>query len=137
MGYYTDYTLSVYRAKKQDDGSIVMVSDIPKIVEIQIEEEIDLMNVFRDGNIKDSYYANDTWYNHEEDMRLLSSKFPDIVFWLSGDGDNHEDMWQKFFVAGKMQPCYARIIYDDFDASKLDDGALQDTVGRKYSYQAG
>lgn len=137
MGYYTDYTLSVYRAEKQDDGNIVMVSTIPEIVESQIDEEIELMDVFREGNIKDAYYTNDTWYNHEEDMRLLSSKFPDFVFWLSGNGEINEDIWQKFFVAGKMQSCYAQIVYDDFDVSKLDNGDTQLSVRGKYSYQAG
>lgn len=137
MGYYTDYTLSVYRAEKQDDGNIVMVSTIPEIVESQIDEEIELMDVFREGNIKDAYYTNDTWYNHEKDMRLLSSKFPDFVFWLSGNGEINEDIWQKFFVAGKMQLCHAQIVYDDFDVSKLDKGDTQLSVGGKYSYQAG
>lgn len=135
MGYYTDYTLSIYSAKREASGVIVMSDYIPSDLEQQIEKEIEKMNVFQDGNIQDSYYANAKWYDHEDDMRLLSAKFPDTVFWLSGSGDNCDDLWQKFFVGGRMQECYAQIVYDDFDASKLDEEPTPDIQNGVYSYQ--
>lgn len=137
MGYYTEYELSVYGAIKHDDGNITMTNSIPSVVEDLIENEIRLMNVFGDGDIKTSYHSHCKWYDHEDDMRLLSSKFPDNVFWLSGCGEDSEDMWQKFFVDGRMQLCYAKIVYDDFDVSKLDDVTPQEDNGGKYSYQVG
>ncbi len=94
MGYYTDYTLSVYGTKAQKDGTVKMIDEISPIIEAQIAEEIDKMNVFTDGNMIDSYYANCKWYDHEEDMRVLSAKFPDQIFWRSGRGESEEDMWQ-------------------------------------------
>lgn len=135
MGYCTDYTLSVFSAVKDSSGKMGMSDQIPGIIEQQIDDEIDKMNIFSDGNIKDSYCVYTTWYDHEEDMRLLSAKFPDMVFWLSGQGENAEDLWQKFFVGGQMQECYAKIIYDDFDASKLVGDPIQNISQKKYSYQ--
>lgn len=137
MGYYTDYTLSVYSAVKKPSGSIEMSSDIPSALEKEIDKEIEKMNVFADGDIRDSYYVNTTWYDHELDMRLLSARFPDIVFWLSGHGEGYEDHWQKFFVGGKMQECYAQVIYDDFDSSKLDGEtvSVDNILRQRYTYQ--
>ena len=137
MGYYTDYTLSVFSAKRDASGAISMSDQIPFIIEEQIDKEIGRMNIFSDGNIKDSYYAHAKWYDHEQDMRLLSARFPDMVFWLSGRGEGDEDLWQKYFLGGKMQEAYAQIVYDDFDPSKLEgDTVSADGISKqRYSYQ--
>lgn len=135
MGYYTDYTLSVYGTKKDESGAICMTDQITPDLEEQIEAEIEKMCVFQDGNIKDAYSVNDTWYSHEEDMRLISEKFPTVVFWLSGVGEGYEDLWQKFFLNGCMQEAYAKIVYDEFDVRKLDKGPSVNYPKDRYSYQ--
>lgn len=134
MGYYTEYTLSVFGTEKDASGVIRMTDQIPSDIEAQIDLEIAKMNVFSDGNIQDAYTANETWYSHEEDMRLLSEKFPNVVFWLNGAGEGYEDLWQKFFLNGHMQEAYAKIIYDDFDMTKLDNGP-SDAHPNRYSRQ--
>lgn len=135
MGYYTDYTLSIFGTKKDEAGVIRMTDQIPHDLEEQIDAEVEKMNIFSDGNIQDAYTANTTWYDHEVDMRLLSEKFPSIVFWLSGVGEGYEDLWQKYFLNGRMQEAYAQIVYDDFDPGKLDDGPEVAHSTTKYSYQ--
>lgn len=59
------------------------------------------------------------WYEHEDDMRQFSSKFPDMLFILSGKGEENEDIWVKYFKDGRMQASYATIILDEFDERKL------------------
>jgi len=59
------------------------------------------------------------WYEHENDMRQLSKRFPDMLFTLSGKGEENEDIWIKYFKAGRMQVSYATISLDKFDESKL------------------
>lgn len=60
-----------------------------------------------------------TWYNNEKDVKELSKAFPDTVFLLERVGEEPGDLCQIYFKNGKMQVAQARIIYDDYDESKL------------------
>jgi len=59
------------------------------------------------------------WYEHEIDMKKLSEKFSKTLFILSGEGEESEDIWTKYFLNGKSQICKAEIIVPPFDKSKL------------------
>lgn len=59
------------------------------------------------------------WYEHEEDMKQLSLKFPDVLFTLRGEGEESGDVWVKYFKEGKMQISKAEIKLEPFDAAKL------------------
>ena len=45
-------------------------------------------------------------------MVKLSKLFPNIVFKLHGDGEEREDMWNKYFQDGKCEECFVHITYD-------------------------
>lgn len=68
----------------------------------------------------EDWNGEDTWYDHEEDMRAVSEKFPSALFCLEGHGEDSDDHWRKYFKGGKMQYCPGRIDYDDFDVAKLE-----------------
>lgn len=59
------------------------------------------------------------WYDHEEDMKIFSKRFPTIIFKLEGVGEEPGDLWVKYFKNGKMQKCIAIISYEEYDESKL------------------
>lgn len=52
-------------------------------------------------------------------MLLLSKEFPDVLFKLHGEGEDNEDIWDKYFMNGKMQYCPAEIMCPPFDRAKL------------------
>lgn len=59
------------------------------------------------------------WHDHEKEMKQLSKEFPDVLFKLHGEGEDKYDIWDKYFMGGKMQSCYAEITCPPFDRSKL------------------
>jgi hypothetical protein len=99
MGYYTFHELEIV---KGDDG----VTDYEK----EISELSGYDDCFEDS-IK--------WYSHEEHMRQYSLKHPNTLFKLSGEGEENGDMWHEYYLNGKMQRARAKIVFDDFDESKL------------------
>ena len=59
------------------------------------------------------------WYDHKEDMKEFSRKYPETVFVLKGEGEEASDLWIRYFYNGKMQDAPAKIFYDEFDPAKL------------------
>ena len=59
------------------------------------------------------------WYEHEGDMRAVSTKFPGVLFTLHGKGEEGGDLWRKYFLDGKCQEARAIIKYPAFDPAEL------------------
>lgn len=97
MGYYTTYRLNE-----------------PEITP-EIEETIYELNIDYPLIDEDSC----KWYDHEADMLELSRRFPEELFELHGEGEEPGDIWIKYFKNGKMQSCFAKIIFDEFDEKKM------------------
>lgn len=57
------------------------------------------------------------WYEHTLDMKKISTKFPDILFILSGQGEEPGDLWREYHLNGKFQ--FEKAKFDDFDEEKL------------------
>lgn len=136
MGYYTDYTLTASICTVGADS--YTTATIPHITLVNLEDEIKKMNIFEGGgDIEYGYYANAKWYDWEEDMCLLSNRFPELLFCLHGEGESSDDLWDAYFFEGKCQYCPAVITYEDFDPSKLCVGRESaDTQKGMYSYQS-
>jgi hypothetical protein len=102
MGYYTNYKLEIMNSTAEENT--------------QIKEYID-----KDDYMYYAFNYEDLckWYDHEVDMNILSQKFPNVVFKLSGEGEESGDIWVKYFKDGKMQYCPAIITFEEFDESKL------------------
>jgi hypothetical protein len=108
MGYETAYTLSI--------GDVAVNDAIDHVVANQdaypYSEDV-LQEVIK------GYCIYAKWYDHEDDMRNLSSAFPEERFILTGYGEDQPDAWAKHFVNGRMQVCTGEIVFPPFDANKL------------------
>lgn len=60
------------------------------------------------------------WYAMEEDMKTYSKQYPDVLFSVFQEGEENGHLVKYYFKNGKMQKCPAKIIYDEFDESKLN-----------------
>lgn len=77
--------------------------------------DCDTSGVFYNLVLEDSY----RWYEHQEEMLVLSQQFPSVLFVLKGEGEENGDFWIKYFKYGKVQICPGKIVYDPFDENKL------------------
>ena len=123
MGYYTWYEFSTEHNKYR-------TSDIIEYMK-EKEKNNDWFYPFacalndKDTNIESfsdfSLSADDTtkWYDHDSDMLELSRMFPETVFCLYGEGEETGDLWYTYYKNGKKQYCPAKIVYDEYDESKL------------------
>ena len=100
MGYYTDYTF--------DDN----VSDEA----IEFIENWDFG--YGEGFLLDPCESV-KWYEHDSDMKFLSSKFPNELFILYGVGEENLDLWVKYYKNGKVQVSQGEVVYEEFDETKL------------------
>jgi hypothetical protein len=50
------------------------------------------------------------WYEHESDLKRLSTNFPDVLFHLTGTGENEGDIWDAFAWNGRFKKTKAQIV---------------------------
>ena len=52
-------------------------------------------------------------------MKEFSTKFPNTIFIVEGQGEDQSDRWMEYWKNGKSQNAYLRVEYDEFDEDKL------------------
>ena len=108
MGYYTIFKLSAKDSEITDD----MKKELSTINSYYFDN----MNLI-DELVEGWFEAK--WYDYVDNMKMLSLRFPTIVFILEGDGEENDDMWVAYFMNGKVQYEKAKITYNSFDPNKL------------------
>jgi len=111
MGYYTIYTLK-WKADKQTSTLIRKYID---------EAQNDLEQFYGLDYDGRSPGEPSKWYDHDEDMKGLSLAFPEIVFTLHGEGEEVGDLWNKYYLNGKVHVAEAQITYPPFNPDELKD----------------
>ena len=117
MGYYTRYDLETIDSN--DLGKrILSEMDADKFYGLNVDNALKYIGDFELGL---SIGATDEvkWYDHEDDMKELSIKFPNTLFRLHGYGEEQGDEWYKYFKNGKMQKCDAIVTFEKYDEGKL------------------
>lgn len=109
MGYYTQYTLEARNINE---------TDAKRLDDILNERDL-IKYVFWDkyydpGHKRVEYpsYEEQKWYDSTKDMHEISKLFPEVVFELSGEGEEEGDLWREYFVNGHVEHCAGRIVYD-------------------------
>jgi len=116
MGYNTRYKLTVQLligskiAQLADDAPLFSL-----IAELREENEEARYCLDEKGEAEDS----GKWYEHEADFRAFSLKHPTILFTLHGEGEENDDIWNKYFLNGKCQVAKAEFQIAPFDRKKL------------------
>lgn len=100
MGYYTDYTLSVENADGKEEDIEGRIQDISGYTDLSFEG-----------------VHNCRWYNCFKDMEAVSLEFPDVTFYVEGEGEEQGDMWKAILKNGKSKVEKPQIVWPEL---KLD-----------------
>lgn len=133
MGYYTHYSLEVFcdekkfkycNHEKSPDANFCPVCGKPTsgiLIEDAVKEwaKENINDGYDIGEIIDNVSDDWKWYEHQKDMKAISRAFPDVLFTLSGEGEEAEDIWKEYYLNGKVQVEKAVITTGKFDKSKL------------------
>ena len=107
MGYNTQFELA-WENKGVENKT-------PKIQEFLIANADTYYGVDEFGETTDSC----KWYSYHDDMIVMSAQFPDVLFTLRGKGEESGDVWNNYYLGGKSQRAQAKLVFDEFDESKL------------------
>lgn len=103
MGYLTSYQLDIIQGNP----------DIIKELRSECEDAEGAIDEYGET------YETCTWYTHEKDLKAFSSKHPNALFLLEGEGEESADFWKKYFKNGKCFTTKAKLVFEEYDESKL------------------
>lgn len=111
MGYETKFELTICpQVEDAADEVFVFLRD-----NVAFEGDVQRRMTFN----QDVFEFESKWYDYDKDMLALSSRFPGVLFKLHGAGEDQGDLWDHYFLGGRVQRCPAKITYESFDPRKL------------------
>ena len=113
MGYNTTFRITVEGSSFTD--FFKAIGKLPKYNREEVVSTIACYNgIPVDLDNIDKICGYGKWYDHEEDLKLISSYFDGIIH-VYGEGDTNGDMWHKSFKKGLMQRRDAIITFPEYD----------------------
>lgn len=96
MGYYTRYSLDTYPDRNWLENT----------------PADELEDYFSQYNAKYLFEGEGyKWYDHQEDMKVVASKYPNVLFVLSGEGEESGDIWREYYLNDKFFDAQASIVF--------------------------
>lgn len=107
MGYYTSYRLGVKSTTAE--------------MEVAIIKDLRSTNENARYALDEEGYTQEAckWYDCVDDMNEFSKKYPEVLFTMSGEGEESGDIWEHHFKNGKSQLCQAIMTFPPYDENKL------------------
>ena len=106
MGYYTSFDLTM-TPHPEEEKEVAITRDIVALIDCISPEEV------RESDIE--WFLCDAlkWYDYEDHMIEISKKYPDIVFVLHGEGEEHDDIWNEYYCNGECERVDAVITFPE------------------------
>lgn len=107
MGYYTKFEMNFTGNVAEKD----IIAALKEINPNYFDYDADHLDTLFEEEMK--------WYDATSDMIKLSERFPNVLFELSGEGEEHDDIWREYYHNGVYQHCQGRIVFDKMDPAIL------------------
>lgn len=72
------------------------------------------------------------WYDHHDDMVVHSLKYPEVVFTLSGEGEESGDKWLVRYLGGQVieeKRASSIFAFEELTRKKLEDEIINQMAG--------
>tara|TARA_R110000744_G_scaffold223127_1_gene341937 strand:+ start:2615 stop:2917 length:303 start_codon:yes stop_codon:yes gene_type:complete len=99
MGYYTRHELEIIEGGDHN---------------IDYENEISLL-----ADYGSCFEDEIKWYNRKEDMINYSEKRPNVLFKISGEGEEQPDMWEEYYKNGLSHRIVGVMTFEEFYIESL------------------
>ena len=105
MGYYSSYYLTI-----KDPKNLSLDKEVGRETELAIAKKLCEIS----GYPLFELISRDTikWYDHYDEMIILSKEFPSLYFELEGQGEDSDDLWREYFHNGEGMHSDAQITFD-------------------------
>lgn len=60
----------------------------------------------------DSDSLSAKWYSYEEDTITASKQYPEVLYCVTGEGEERDDNWIFYAKAGEWERCLGTIVYE-------------------------
>lgn len=107
MGYYTQFQVTWDKHENEtiDRAIEKKFNKITGIDEELFGCDYDVLDTGNEYTVT----FNAKWYDWKKDMNELSRAYPDMIFRVSGDGEESEDLWKSIWKDGCYEIQYAVI----------------------------
>ena len=123
MGYYTKFEMNFTGNATEAD----IVAALKEINPNYFDYDADHLDTLFEEEMK--------WYDATSDMIKLSERFPNVLFELSGKGEEYDDIWKEYYYNGVHQHCKGRIVFDEIDPAILGMAVKKKSLTAKEAYE--
>lgn len=116
MGYWTNYKLELIGGHA---NSLLAATKAAKEI---VESWNDIEDFCTDIPIRTGIYWYGKWFDEKEkELVALSRVYPDVLFQVTGDGEDSDDFWREYIQNGKTGWTLGVIAYEPFDPAQMKD----------------
>lgn len=118
MGYYTTFDIEIKTpmTRKRAEQIVNRLNTIMAWKDcFELADSGDKFEDIAPGTWELETHGEMKWYDWEEDMSQLANEFPDVEFYLEGNGENSDDWWIALFKGERKQIKYCTPPIDEWE----------------------
>lgn len=108
MGYMTRFNVTIIEGEFPEFEQKLIAQGYSTVERI-IAKEAPTLNGYN------PFQDQTKWYDYAKDMIEVSLKYPEIIFEISGEGEESGDIWRHYFKNGRDKRICPEMVWPVFD----------------------